>query len=159
MYLFISYFIIKIVFVRTKYSCCFHLLSNGSILFLQTFVVLIKKSSKSPNNINKSFSISDYSFSYQEQGERFVDEMGSGEDAQFVFAKYDYTAQGNQVSIIDHPHHDHDQRHHVSGAGHAEEREVGADRRQQTLVAGPEQSDADGLRPQQLCQERETIDI
>ena len=23
--------------------------------------------------------------------------MGSGEDAQFVFAKYDYTAQGNQV--------------------------------------------------------------
>ena len=23
-------------------------------------------------------------------------EMGSGEDAQFVFAKYDYTAQGNQ---------------------------------------------------------------
>ena len=24
--------------------------------------------------------------------------MGSGEDAQFVFAKYDYTAQGNQVS-------------------------------------------------------------
>ena len=22
--------------------------------------------------------------------------MGSGEDAQFVFAKYDYTAQGNQ---------------------------------------------------------------
>ena len=26
--------------------------------------------------------------------------MGSGEDAQFVFAKYDYTAQGNQVSII-----------------------------------------------------------
>ena len=25
--------------------------------------------------------------------------MGSGEDAQFVFAKYDYTAQGNQVNI------------------------------------------------------------
>ena len=24
--------------------------------------------------------------------------MGSGEDAQFVFAKYDYTAQGNQVN-------------------------------------------------------------
>ena len=24
--------------------------------------------------------------------------MGSGEDAQFVFAKYDYTAQGNQVT-------------------------------------------------------------
>lgn len=23
--------------------------------------------------------------------------MGSGEDTQFVFAKYDYTAQGNQV--------------------------------------------------------------
>ena len=27
-----------------------------------------------------------------------VGKMGSGEDAQFVFAKYDYTAQGNQVS-------------------------------------------------------------
>jgi hypothetical protein len=26
--------------------------------------------------------------------------MGSGEDAQFVFAKYDYTAQGNQVSSL-----------------------------------------------------------
>ena len=26
--------------------------------------------------------------------------MGSGEDAQFVFAKYDYTAQGNQVSAL-----------------------------------------------------------
>ena len=26
--------------------------------------------------------------------------MGSGEDSQFVFAKYDYTAQGNQVSIV-----------------------------------------------------------
>jgi hypothetical protein len=26
--------------------------------------------------------------------------MGSGEDAQFVFAKYDYTAQGNQVSYF-----------------------------------------------------------
>ena len=24
--------------------------------------------------------------------------MGSGEEAQFVFAKYDYTAQGNQVN-------------------------------------------------------------
>ena len=24
--------------------------------------------------------------------------MGSGEEAQFVFAKYDYTAQGNQVT-------------------------------------------------------------
>jgi len=27
---------------------------------------------------------------------RFGDKMGSGEDTQFVFAKYDYTAQGNQ---------------------------------------------------------------
>ena len=26
--------------------------------------------------------------------------MGSGEDAQFVFAKYDYTAQGNQVILL-----------------------------------------------------------
>ena len=25
-----------------------------------------------------------------------MNKMGSGEDAQFVFAKYDYTAQGNQ---------------------------------------------------------------
>ena len=27
--------------------------------------------------------------------------MGSGEDAQFVFAKYDYTAQGNQVTTTE----------------------------------------------------------
>ena len=33
--------------------------------------------------------------------------MGSGEDAQFVFAKYDYTAQGESPSLLSHHDHDH----------------------------------------------------